>query len=1063
MNVNILRFPNIRCLLNSLHLLKSVAECMKAFLYGLYVLLTSLMLFFSSSVLFSCAYAAENTGSDKAWTVMVYMCADNDLEEMALYDFLEMEQGIHEDVNVIVLMDRARGYSSLYGDDTGTKLYQVKKAKERVDYTKLITGAVRLPASFESEMILNLGELDMSDPANIVHFVNECVKRYPAQRYAFIPWNHGGGWKSMIMDNDGGKGVRGRGDMTVYEFAGALNSAAKLLPKKRFDAIIFEMCLMGQIDVLDVLAPYADYAFASPPVMPAVGISFTDILPLFTKDIPTADLVKKIVLSSKDYLEKHHLLECAYSAYDLKKTQAVTDSLNKLSSYLKGIIPKEYSALTRILGFTTHVNSVETDVLYGKPAYWSLSLIDFLNSLERNIPGIKTEYLQNVREALSSLIISSESTENAKELGGISIYLPMRREFLDTRYLSMEFAKRSGFGEFLDSIYRAQENRGGKSPRIDHVEVGTVTLKEGRDGRSPMDFNLKPVTTIKPFDRSVIRFDVTGEDILWTHLYQLEKTSNGSRIHFTQLVRDTSRRTDNASAGYLQKSTPHYENGTTHLMREITAQKYVITNGITTADISIQNTATSDAFNDNVSIGYAKYIDPDADSQELFIKLKFNNRTRLMCGAEVINQAGGGLSGTAINLKPNGILRPSLSYIDKKGNILNEFGAPFQVGSYLVLSLALVDNNAELNHIIFAQTVGGKKAIAVSKAVRIQRDTYQDSLIDNTVKNGLVNLYGRYALFQYAMSGSGSVLLPNFRILSLGFDKNNSPVWLMHDSGGEELGHGRFNFIVVGTPQLMLHLPHSNSTVPMLGPTLQSYYCFMEGQGPSRQWYFIGMGDGNRSLLLPIETFESKSLDGTWVSPTEIWKFKGSEVEQYRIREKLKAKGAFTRVNNLLKARNMPFEEYCYYIDRNNAHLTLISRDGHVSTLTRKDAVQVTENINPQGTVPKGDKPVENIVPSDNNVVKPSFDPTSLEGRYMSGADTGNAFLTIQRLQSDNRYSAYMQTKGQGNIRFVFTVKDSDFWAVFPNGERQKVGFRFQNGYLTLFFDNMPPISFKKI
>lgn len=64
------------------------------------------------------------------------------------------------------------------------------------------------------------------------------------------------------------------------------------------------------------------------------------------------------------------------------------------------------------------INSVETDVLYGKPAYWSLSLIDFLNSLERNIPSIKTEYLQNVREALSSLIISSESTENAKELGG---------------------------------------------------------------------------------------------------------------------------------------------------------------------------------------------------------------------------------------------------------------------------------------------------------------------------------------------------------------------------------------------------------------------------------------------------------------------------------------------------------------------------------------------------------------------------------------------------------------------------------------------------------------------
>jgi hypothetical protein len=461
------------------------------------------------------------------------------------------------------------------------------------------------------------------------------------------------------------------------------------------------------------------------------------------------------------------------------------------------------------------------------------------------------------------------------------------------------------------------------------------------------------------------------------------------------------------------------------------------------------------SFNDNVSIGYAKYIDPADNSHELYVKLKFNNRTRLLCGAEVINEANGGLSGTAINLKPNGILRPALSYIDKKGNVLNEFGAPFQVGSYLVLSLALVDNNSELNHIIMTQTVGGKRAFGISKPVRVKHDSVQDNLIENTVKNGLANLNGRYALIQYALSAQESFLLPNFRILSLGFDKNNKPLWFMHDVNGEELGHGIFNFILAGTPQLMLHLPHSNSVVPALGPTLQSYYCFMESQGAERQWYLIGMGDGTRSLLVPLDSLKPDLLEGTWVSESEIWNFKGNQVEQYRIREKLKAKGEFSCENNLIKARNMPFDEYCFYIDKKNAHMTLITRDGHASFLTRKESLQSSNQKN-----------ISTVQPSDNTQSQPvNTNPavSELSGRYMSGSDTGNAVLTIEKINSSLMYSAFMQTKGQGNIRFVFTVGANDFMAEFPNGERQKIGYRFQNGYLTLFFENMPPISFKKI
>ena len=54
----------------------------------------------------------------KEWTIMVYMSADNNLEANAIADFLEMEQGITGDMNIIVLMDRPKKGINFY-DNSG--------------------------------------------------------------------------------------------------------------------------------------------------------------------------------------------------------------------------------------------------------------------------------------------------------------------------------------------------------------------------------------------------------------------------------------------------------------------------------------------------------------------------------------------------------------------------------------------------------------------------------------------------------------------------------------------------------------------------------------------------------------------------------------------------------------------------------------------------------------------------------------------------------------------------------------------------------------------------------
>jgi len=53
------------------------------------------------------------------WTILVYMDADNNLEDAGIADFLEMARvGSTSLVNIVVQFDRAVGYNNSYGDWT---------------------------------------------------------------------------------------------------------------------------------------------------------------------------------------------------------------------------------------------------------------------------------------------------------------------------------------------------------------------------------------------------------------------------------------------------------------------------------------------------------------------------------------------------------------------------------------------------------------------------------------------------------------------------------------------------------------------------------------------------------------------------------------------------------------------------------------------------------------------------------------------------------------------------------------------------------------------------------
>ena len=116
------------------------------------------------------------------WTVMVFLNADNDLEEFGLVDFYEMSDvGSTEDVNIVVQLDRSSGYMVWPpGSDWDQTLrFHVQKNM----------------APLPQYALEDLGEVNMGSGDALADFVRWAQQRYPAKRYLLDIWDHGQGWR----------------------------------------------------------------------------------------------------------------------------------------------------------------------------------------------------------------------------------------------------------------------------------------------------------------------------------------------------------------------------------------------------------------------------------------------------------------------------------------------------------------------------------------------------------------------------------------------------------------------------------------------------------------------------------------------------------------------------------------------------------------------------------------------------------------------------------------------------------------------------------------------------
>jgi hypothetical protein len=296
----------------------------------------------------------------RKWTFMVYMAGDNGkvfagpsgkeqilapMESAGRDDLAEMAKvGSNDDLAIVVQFDTL--------SDT--------------DFTQ------RLYITEEVEAVEQIPETNCGNPQSLADFVTWAMSGYPAERYALVLWNHGGGWKEEdIYDKyrgvRGGLGRRLSGSLfrtTAVELMSIedektrwicaddssmdfldnrdLSKALKTAQDEtgqRLSLIGMDACLMAMLEVAYQVRHFADCLVGSQEAEPMAGWPYETVLGALIKDPEmSAHQFGQVIVQEYGRYHKSQTRggggRITQSAIDLAQVEATYELVDQLSSTL---------------------------------------------------------------------------------------------------------------------------------------------------------------------------------------------------------------------------------------------------------------------------------------------------------------------------------------------------------------------------------------------------------------------------------------------------------------------------------------------------------------------------------------------------------------------------------------------------------------------------------------------------------------------------------------------------------------------------------------------------------
>ena len=324
-------------------------------------------------------------------TLMVYMCG-SDLESKggaASRDLVEMaNSGFNsDDVNLVILTGGAKQWAIDFIPNGEASMFLLKN-----------------DSLFTLERFGS--EYSMGDPNLLYSFMEMSYDTFPAEKYALVLWDHGGGsLMGVCVDEVHDGDLLGMG-----ELAAALRAATE--SRDKLEWIGFDACLMASAEVANMLRPYANYLVASEEVEPGLGWDYS-FLKGIENDASGAQTGKRIIDAYFEGTGANYNGALTLSCIDLSQVggalNAAGDIFNTVSEILNAENFADASGVRRnARGFGRNESSSTSD-------YDLVDLGDLLEGYAGDLP-----MMDAFNRAMESAVVYSRS--NLSGCTGLSVY-----------------------------------------------------------------------------------------------------------------------------------------------------------------------------------------------------------------------------------------------------------------------------------------------------------------------------------------------------------------------------------------------------------------------------------------------------------------------------------------------------------------------------------------------------------------------------------------------------------------------------------------------------------------
>ena len=378
----------------------------------------------------SSAKSRTRAAPPASWTFMVYMNADNDLEEFAIQDLNEMEQvGSSDDVNIVVQVDRTPGYDSSNGNWTGCRRYRISRDAD----TQLVS----------SPVLEDLGEVDMGDAADLQAFLSWAMANYPAQHYALDLWNHGAGFRSRGRETAGlTRGFSYDDTQGTHILTTALPAA--IAAAAPLDVLLWDSSLMQMVEIAYQVGEAATFMVGSEESPPGDGYRYDTFLQeLVTTPSLSPELFSALVVN-ETIATLGSTYEVTQSAVRLSAVPNLVRELHAFAGTLAGVRSQ----------YATQLDAARTQAQrYGSGAYTYRDYKDLQDYAEKIKAGIPETAVQNRADAViqalhSALVAEGHAGASVSRSHGLSLYVPPLLDYV-ALYDTLDFAHDTGWDEFL--------------------------------------------------------------------------------------------------------------------------------------------------------------------------------------------------------------------------------------------------------------------------------------------------------------------------------------------------------------------------------------------------------------------------------------------------------------------------------------------------------------------------------------------------------------------------------------------------------------------------------------